>query len=456
MVNALLTLLEPEKFPSAAAVHAQIKEMNDADIAEVFKHLDTQKAVKLFRMLPKRIAADVFINIDSAKRKEIIELVTDKEQAFLIDDLFADDAADLIEEMPANVVQRLLKNASPEQRQNINYLLKYPDDTAGSIMTVEYVRLKPEHNVARAFEIIREFGADKKSIYTCYIIDDKRSLLGYVSVKDLLLAKPDTTVESLMHKTLIHATTHEDLTEVANKFKKYDYITMPVIDSEEKLVGIITVDDILHVIEEEHTEHVAHMGKFRPSDKPYLQTTVVRHSMNRIVWLTVLMLSAILTGLVISRFEDKLAALPALFAFVPMLCDTGGNAGAQSSTQIIRSMALGEITTKQWLAILWKELRIALICGVILAIITFARILAFGMGGSHTGDKIMRIATAVSLSLVITVIIAKTLGCLLPVLAKLCRVDPALMSAPLITTIVDTMSLLVYFGFATLFLGVYM
>jgi len=448
--ETLLELLKSDEMSGAAVIHAHIKDMDIVDIADLFENLDAGKDVRLFRLLPKVIAADVFAYITPEKQQAIIEILTDKEQASIIDDLFADDAADLIDEMPANVVKRLLQNASPETRQNINHLLKYPDNSAGSIMTVEYFKLKPDYQVGDVFDIIRQYGVNKETIYTCYITDDKKTLVGVVSVRDLLFAEPGAKVKDIMTETLQTAHTLDTREQVAATFKKYGMISLPIVDSENKLVGIVTVDDVLQVMEEEHSEDIARMAAVRPSDTPYLKTGVYKHSRNRIGWLLILMISAMLTGFVITGFENVLVAVPLLMAFVPLLMDTAGNAGSQTSAQVIRAMALGEVTTKHIIQVLWKELRVAVLCGVVLSIVNFARIIVF----EGVGEQALNVAIAVTLSLCLTVIIAKTIGCLLPIIAKRLRIDPANMAAPLITTIADVLSLLVYFGFASLLLNI--
>ena len=388
------------------------------------------------------------------KKQEIIQTISDAEQAALINDLFADDAADLIEEMPANVVTKLLKNANAETRQNINSLLKYPEDSAGSIMTMEYVRLKEDQQVSDVFDIIREHGVDKETIYTCYVVDNKKTLIGVVSVKDLLLASPKAKIKDIMTENPHRAHTIDPQGEVAEMFRKYGYLSLPVTDSEEKLIGIVTVDDVLQVIEEEHTEDISKMAAVKPSDAPYMKTSVIRHSRNRIVWLFFLMVSAMLTGGVLSIFEDRLLAIPILIAFIPLLMDTAGNAGAQTSALVIRGMALGEIKNRDLFKVWWKEIRVASICGILLGAVNLARILLFDgliIKGNVSGQLAL-VSLVVTMTLCCTVIIAKSVGCLLPVFAKKCKMDPAVMSAPLITTIADVLALLVYFGFAAIFL----
>ena len=453
MKDELIKLLHDET-ANASAVHTHVRHMEAADLAEVFRGLDKNKAIRLFRLLPKNVASDVFVELDNDQKQDIIHTFTDKEQAQLINDLFADDAADLIEEMPANVVKRLLNNATPETRENINHLLKYHDGSAGSVMTVEYIRLREDNTVKEAFDIIKTHGQEKRVVYTCYVTDNTKTLLGFVSVKDLLVANPTTKIAEIMTRSIIHVHTTSTRKEVADMFEKYGYFAMPVLDSENKLVGVITVDDVLQVIKEQHTETIAKLGAYTPAEHPYLKTSVLMHSRNRIVWLMLLMVSATFTGFVISGFEDALVMVPMLMAFVPMLMDTGGNAGSQASTQIIRSMALGEITPRHTLIVLWKETRVALICGIVLGGVNFVRIIAqYGVGEVY-GFRVLDVGLVVTLALCLTVLIAKTLGCLLPIIAKRLRMDPALMAAPLITTIVDTFSLLIYFGIATLLLHI--
>ncbi|MDR0462547.1 MAG: magnesium transporter [Christensenellaceae bacterium] len=456
MKENLLNILQNEVWPGNAAILACIKDMDEVDIADAFTDLDAQKGTQLFRLLPKNIASDVFAYIDTDEQKDIIQTLTDTEQATLINDLFADDAADLMEEMPPEIVVKLLKNANAETRQNINNLLKYPEDSVGSIMTVEYVRLKEDQVVGEVFDVIRKYGADKETIYTCYVADNDKTLIGVVSVKDLLLAKPDAKIKDIMTPNPKHAHTMEHRGEIAEVFRKYGFISLPVVDNEEKLIGIVTVDDILHVIEAETTEDMQIMAAVTPSDAPYLQTSVIKHSRNRIIWLLLLMVSAMLTGGIISTFEGKLTAVPMLIAFIPMLMDTGGNAGAQASTLVIRGIALGEITMRNTLKVWWKEVRIALICGTVLGLLNFVRILIFDglLLGSGVTAEIARIATVVTLTLCFTIVIAKSIGCLLPIFAKKVKLDPAIMAAPLITTIVDAFSLLAYFGIAAVLLHI--
>jgi magnesium transporter len=415
--------------------------MNTADIAEVFEELSKEKAVQIFRMLPKSIAADVFSYIDADEQQVIIEALTDSEIGEIINSLFADDAVDFIEEMPANVVKRVLQNVNPEKRRVINQLLRYPEDSAGSIMTTEYVDLSEDVTVREAFDAIRETGLNRETIYTCYVIRRDRMLVGVVSAKTLMLAKPGERIGDIMDTKLVFAQTTDDQEKVAGMFKKYGLLAMPVVDTEQRLVGIITVDDIVNIIEEENTEDFEKMNALAPSDEPYLKTSILKLARNRIVWLLVLMLSATITGGVISGFEDALVILPALVAFIPMLMDTGGNAGAQSSVLVIRGMALGEIRLKDILRVLWREIRIAVLCGAALGVVNFIRI--YFMNGKNAV-----LAFTVTVSLFTTILMAKSVGCILPMFAKILRVDPAIMAAPLITTIVDGASLIIYFSIA--------
>jgi magnesium transporter len=386
----------------------------------------------------------VFSEVGSEEQQYVIEALTDTEIGEVINNLFADDAVDFIEEMPANVVKRVLHNVNFEKRRVINQLLQYPDDSAGSIMTTEFIDLREDSTVKDAFEVIRTTGVDKETIYTCYVIRSDGTLVGVVSAKDLLHAKPQQKIENIMDTNLVFAHTTDDQEAVAGLFKKYGLLAMPVVDKEQKLVGIITVDDIVIIIEEENTEDIEKMNALAPSDDPYLKTSILTLARNRIVWLLVLMLSATITGSIISSFEDALRILPILVAFIPMLMDTGGNAGSQSSTLIIRGMALGEIHVKDVVKVLWREFRIGLLCGIGLGGVNFVRV--YLMNGMNGRSAVL--AATVTLSLFITVLVAKSVGCTLPLLAKRLKLDPAIMAAPLITTIVDAASLAIYFSMA--------
>jgi len=431
---------------SFGAARALMNEMNAPDIADELENLEGADAVRAFRMLKKDKAAEVFAYLSHDVQQEIVEKVTDAEIHAIVQDMFLDDAVDFIEEMPANVVRRILNGVSKQRRDLINAFLQYPEGSAGSIMTVEYVALKEKVTVREAFDIIRASGVTKETIYTCYVIDNARRLLGTVSVRTLLLAKPDDLVGDIVESGMISARTTEDKESLVNDFRKYGLLAMPVVDAEDRLVGIVTVDDAMEVQEEESTEDFSIMAAVTPSEDTYLKTGVLAMTRNRVVWLLLLMLSATVTGAIISSFEDALAVLPALVAFIPMLMDTGGNAGSQSSTLIVRGMALEEIDTSNIFSVLWKELRVAFLCGTALAIVNFGRILLMNRDGM--------MALTVSIALFCTVVVSKSVGCLLPMGAKRLGLDPAVMASPVITTIVDACSLILYFALAKAILGI--
>lgn len=421
-------------------------DLNDADIAVCMEQLPEQSMVKAFRILPKDLAADIFSYLDVDLQQTVITSLTEREAASIIDNLMADDAVDLLEEMPANVVKRLLENASPDTRRDINHLLRYPEDSAGSIMTVEYVDLKESLTVEGAISRIRRVGLDSETINICYVLDAQRKLLGTVALRYLLLSEPDETIGEIMHENVVSVHTHTDQEEVARQFQKYGFTAMPVVDNENRLVGIITVDDIVDVIEEEATEDMEKMAALVPSDKPYMRASAWEIYKKRIPWLLLLMVSATFTGSIITAFEDALSVYVALTAFIPMLMDTGGNAGGQASVTIIRGLSLGEIEYGDVPRIIWKELRTAILCGGTLAVANFAKLMLFDRVG-------IAVALVVCLTLVAAVVMAMLVGCLLPVAAKRIGFDPAVMASPFITTIVDALSLLVYFQVATLLLG---
>ena len=417
-----------------------IANTNAIDLAEEFEKLNQEQRVVLFRSLPKDTAVEIFAYLSSETQENLIELLTDPELAHIVNDLFLDDAVDFIEEMPANVVKRVLKNASEDTRKQINQLLQYNEDSAGSIMTTEYIDLKEGMTVEDAFKRIRKVGMDKETIYTCYVVDAKRLLDGVVSVKTLLLAEAADKIGDIMNTNIIYATTGDDREHVAEIFQKYDLIALPVVDTERHLVGIITVDDVMEVLEEENTEDFHKMAGMEPSDEPYLGSGVFDLSKKRIFWLLILMVSATLTGGIITRYEHILAAFPALIAAIPMLMDTGGNAGSQSSTLIIRGMAIGELRISDVAAIFWKELRVSSLVGGMLGVINV------GYKWMLSGN--FRLSLTIGLSLFATVVLAKTIGSMLPILAKIMKCDPALMAAPIVTTIVDAGGLIVYFWVA--------
>jgi magnesium transporter len=426
-----------------ARLKSLLLDMNAADIAETFGNAGMEQVIPIYRLLPKSLAAEVFASIGPDEQQLIVEALTDSEVAEIVNSLFADDAADFIEEMPADVVKRVLQQVHPEKRRIINQLLQYPDDSAGSIMTTEYVDLWEDATVREAFDVIRATGLNKETIYTCYVIRRDRFLVGVVSARTLLLAKPHERIGDIMETGLVFARTTGDQEAVAALFRKYGLLAMPVVDKEGRLVGIITVDDIVQIIEEEHTEDLEKMNALLPSDEPYLKARIFKLARNRFFWLMALMLSATITGGIISHFEDALALLPVLVAFIPMLMDTGGNAGSQAAVLIIRGMALGEINLRDALRVLWRELRIGTLCGLGLGLVNFIRV--YLMHGRN-----LALSCAVTASLFVTIVAAKSVGCVLPMLAKRLRIDPAVMATPLISTIVDAFSLTIYFSIAKL------
>ena len=436
--EGLKELLENKQYTS---LRQALTELNDADIAVILENLDEEDRLKVFRILPKSMAADVFSYLEIENQQMIITSLAEKEAAGIINNLMADDATDLLEEMPANIVKKLLANASPEVRRDINHLLQYPEDSAGSIMTVEFLDLKEHLTVQEAIERIRKQGVDSETINICYVLDQSRMLIGTVALRYLLLSEPDAIIGEIMHENVISVNTLMDQEEVARQFQKYDFTAMPVVDNENRLVGIITVDDIVDILQEEATEDIEKMAAITPSDKPYLRTGVWETWKNRIPWLLLLMLSATFTGSIIASFEDALSSCVILTAYMPMLMGAGGNAGSQSSVAIIRSLSLNEVRFKDWLRVLWKESGVAILCGITLAIASFAKLMIFD-------HLTLAVALVVSVSLALTVLIAKIVGCMLPLLAKKIGFDPAVMASPFITTIVDALSLLIYFAIA--------
>lgn len=432
-----------------AKIRSEIVEMNEADIAAMLEELELpgKELIQVFRMLPKTIAADVFSFLSIELEQTIITMLTDREAATIIDNLFADDAADLMEEMPANVVKRLLAHTTPETRRDINHLLQYPEDSAGSIMTVEFVDLKEDYTVAQAIERIRKVGIDKETINTCYVTNQYRKIKGTISLRMLLLSNTSDRIGDLMEENVITISTLMDQEEVSRQFQKYDFDAMPVVDSEQRLVGIITVDDVMDIIEQEATEDIEMMAAITPTDKPYMKTTVFETFKKRIPWLLFLMISATFTGKIIQSYEAALASYAVLTMYIPMFMDTGGNAGGQSSVTIIRSISLGEVQFRDMFRIIWKEIRVAALCGVTLAIVNFGKLLLI----DHVGTQV---AMIVCLTMIVTVLVAKLVGCTLPMLAKKIGFDPAVMASPFITTIVDAVSLVIYFQIATRMLGI--
>ncbi len=443
------TMLRDGKF---AALHSQLCEINVVDIAQEMEELETNDLLRVFRLLPKDASADVFSYLDSDSQERLVNSITDKELEVLVDDMYIDDTVDFLEEVPANVVRRVLVHAAPETRDLINRFLRYPESSAGSIMTSEMVELHDNFTAQQAIDHIRKTGIDKETLYTCYCIDHTRKLVGAVPLRRLLLSKDDELVSDIMFDDdqLISVKTIDDQEQVADIARKYDLLSVPVVDNEERLVGIITIDDIVDVIEDENTEDFEKMALLLPSEDEYLKTGVFKLAKNRLLWLMILMVSATFTGMIIENFEDKLAVIAGLTAAIPMLMDTGGNAGNQVSTLIIRGLALGEIKIKDYFKILYKEIRVALICGIVLATVNFGRMFLIRMvTGTETSTSVFFV---VCISMLCAVIVAKSIGCSLPILAKLLKLDPALMAGPMITTLVDAITLLIYFGFANAFI----
>ena len=444
--NTLQTLLTEKKYSTIRDI---LVTMNPADIAAVFAGVETDKLPLLFRLLPKELAAESFVEMESEEQEALIRGISDSELKQVMDELYVDDAVDIVEEMPANVVQRILAQSDPEMRKQINEILQYPENSAGSVMTTEYVKLSPNMTVGDAILRIRRTGVDKETIYTCYVLDN-RLLVGTVSVKSLLLAPSDLqTIDSIMESNLITVTTHTDQEEVARMMSKYNLLAIPVVDGDNRMVGIVTFDDAMDVMEDETTEDMEIMAGMTPSDKTYLRSTPFDLFRHRIPWLALLMVSATFTGLIISNFEHKLAAMVCLTAFIPMLMDTGGNSGSQSSVTVIRAISLGELEFSDLGKVIWKEIRTAVLCGIVLSVLCVAKILLVDRLLLQTPDVDLTVALVVGLTLAVTVLIAKIVGCTLPMLAKKLGFDPAVMASPFITTIVDALSLLVYFGIAT-------
>ena len=449
--KALLSLLNEKKYTTLREI---LVTMNPSDIAGLFDALEEQRIPVLYRLLPKEQAAEVFVEMEPDAQELLIKGFSDNELKEVLDELYVDDAADLVEEMPANVVKRILKHADPEMRKAINQILRYEDNSAGSIMTTEYVSLRPHMTVEEAILRIRRQGVDKETIYTCYVTDSSRKLLGLVTVKDLLLADDDETpIADIMLTNIIYATTSTDQEEVAQMLSKYNFLAMPVLDSEGRMVGIVTFDDAMDVMEEEATEDIEIMAGMTPSEKPYLRNTPFELFKNRFPWLSMMMVSATFTGLIMTAFEDALAQVIALSAFIPMLMGTGGNSGSQSSVTVIRGLSLGELKFKDIGEVLWKELRTAVLCGIGLALVCFAKIWLIDRMLFGNPNITLMVDLVVCCALCVTVIIAKAVGAVLPMVAKVLGADPAVMASPFITTIVDAVSLLVYFLFAKLLLG---
>ena len=422
-----------------------LNELNSADIPGILEEFDKEDVIRIFRLLSKEQAGEAFSYMESDMREKILEDLTDRELKSVIDELFMDDTVDLIEEMPSNVVKRILKLVNKEDRNTINELLKYPEDSAGSIMTTEFIDLKENMTAEQALKRIRKIGTDSETIYTCYVLTEKRILKGIINIKDILIAPKEKLIKELMETNIISANTLEDQEKVAKKFDKYDFYALPVVDNESRLVGIITVDDAINVLQDEAQEDFEKMAAITPTEEGYFETSVWKHAKNRIVWLLILMLSAAITGNILAQYEAAFAVAPLLVAFIPMIMGTGGNCGSQSSTLIIRGLATDEIKLKDIFRVIWKEIRVAFIVGVALAIVNAIRVII--------QYRDIQLAVVLGITLIVTTIISKVLGCVLPMLAKRLKLDPAIMAAPLITTLVDVCSILVYFQVATSIMG---
>lgn len=438
----ILDLIEEKNYKD---LKKELSEMNEVDISEILNTLESSVALLVFRMLPKDTAVDVFAYFSAEKQADIIAAVSDKELKFILKELFFDDVIDLIEEMPANIVNKILSNSTPDERILINQFLKYPIHSAGSLMTIEYVELKKDMTVQEALDHIKEFGLSKETIYTCYVTGDNRKLRGIVSLRKLVVSQTDKYIRDILHEEVIYVETHDDQEMVANIFLKYGFMALPVVDKEQRLTGIITFDDIMDVMEQEATEDFQVMAAMTPSESAYLDSGVVELAKQRIPWLLFLMIGATVTGGIITRFENILSTIVVLTAFIPMLMDTGGNSGNQSSTLVIRGLATGDVEVNDIWKILWKEFRISLLAGITLASVNFAKNMIF--------DKVgLWVSLTVSITVAVTVVLAKMVGGTLPIIAKKLKLDPAIMAGPLITTIVDALALLVYFGMASILL----
>lgn len=439
MINDIIELITDKQYAKLKAI---LSDMEPVDIAQLFDDLPERYMPLLYRLLPKESAAEVFVELDSDTQEMLIRGFSDTELKDVLDELYLDDAVDIIEEMPSNVVKRIIKHSAPEMRHSINEILKYPKDSAGSIMTIEFIELKEDMTVHDAFTKIRRTGVDKETIYTCYVTDRNRVLKGLVSAKDLLLSEEDCVISDIMEKNPICVNTMDDKEDVARALSKYDFLSLPVVDNENRLVGIVTVDDAIDVIEEEATEDIEKMAAITPSEKPYLKTGVWDTFLQRIPWLLLLMISATFTARIIAHFETALQSSLVLSTFIPMLMDTGGNSGSQASVTIIRGISLDEIDFGDIFKTIWKEMRVSLLCGIVLALANFVKMMILK-------EAALPIAAVVCLTLVCTVFFAKLVGCTLPLLAKKIGFDPAVMASPFITTIVDAMSLFIYFNIAT-------
>lgn len=452
IVEQIHSLFEAKKYSQLKEI---LVEINPTDTAVILEEFSNEQKIILFRLLPKEEAAEVFVELDNDVQEQLIASFSDTELKEVIDELYLDDTVDIIEEMPATIVKRILRNTDSETRASINTLLKYPEDSAGSIMTPEFVDLKKDNTVEDAFKRIRRTGVDKETIYTCYVTDKSRHLIGVTTVKELLLHEYDDKIEDFMETNTIYVNTHDDKEVAAQLFDKYNFLALPVVDMENRLVGIITVDDAIDVLQEENTEDIHKMNAMvRTSEKPYLKIGVFETWKSRVPWLMLLMVGATFTGMIITAFEDKLSALIILTSFIPMLMDTGGNSGGQASVTIIRALSLNEVDFKDIFKVLWKEIRVGIVCGLSLAAVNFVKILVVDKWLLGTEGITLTVNLVISLTLFIEVIFAKMVGCTLPIIAKKMRLDPAVMSSPFITTIVDAISLLVYFGLSSAILHI--
>ena len=438
MLENIIELLKSRQYAKLKVI---VNDLNEADISEILDELSKENAAILFRLLDKDIAADVFSRMENDTQELLMEALTNEEIHEISSQLFVDDVVDIVSELPSNLVTKLLRNTDPSKRRIVNELLKYPEDSAGSIMTTEFVDLTVNMMVSEAFEWIRKIGFNKETIYTCYVIDEKRKLVGVTAVKDMIFEDKNTLISEFMEDQVITVNTHDDREDVVHMFDKYDFLAMPVVDKENRLVGIITVDDAMDVMSEESEEDFEIMAAMSPSEDSYFKTSVFEHTKNRIVWLLVLMLSSTITGMIITHYQDAFASLPILVSFIPMLMDTGGNCGSQSSTMIIRGLATKEIEFKDIFKVWFKEVRIALLVGICLALVNGVRIMI--------QYRNPLLAVLIGITLMCTVVLAKSLGCILPMLADKLHLDPAIMASPMITTICDACSTLIYFNVAT-------
>ena len=444
------TLTEQKKYPALRDI---LVTMNPADVAALFDALEERTLPLLFRLLPKDIAAETFVEMEPDSQELLIRGFSDSELKEVVDELYVDDAVDLVEEMPANVVKRILRQADAETRKLINDILKYPEDSAGSIMTTEFIELRPSMTVADAVKNIRRNGLDSETINTCYVVDDGKHLLGTISIRDLILAEEDAKLSDIMEENVISVSTMTDQEEATAMISRYNFTVLPVVDGEGRLVGIITVDDAMDVMEDEATEDIEIMGGVTPVDKPYLKTGAFQFWLARIPWLLLLMIGATFTGMILNHYENALARITALTLFIPMLMDTGGNSGSQSSVTVIRALSLGDLEFKDILSVIWKEIRVAFLCGVSLACVAFLKIMLIDHLLLQNDDVTVLVALTVCVTMVLVVLVAKLIGCTLPMLAEKLGFDPAVMSSPFITTIVDALSLLIYFAIASAVLG---